>query len=409
MSEVNADALKIVEKQIDDKLAAFEGKIKSGFNTDDIKNELGALTVKFAEVTMQKDAIEKLSTQMDAIQSTQKTQGESKIKTFNQIATEIFSTKSKEFENFKNSQSNKFRFDVENGQENLIQKAAGTVTLTNVTGALPTTQGNLVSPIGRKVHVRSLLSSSPITGATYSYPVIIDGEGAVAIQTEGAAKAQTDYDVTYELRSPIVFAHFQRYSKQILEDVPFLLNYVSGRMVEQLLVKEDAEILLGAGGSNRLTGILTNATAYVPAGAANVSTANRYSYLFDAISKLAQLDVTASAILVNPYAYFEMLQIRTTALEYTAPIAGLTFANGGLQFAGVPVIQSTAMAANAFCVGDWKEADLLTKDGMSVEMSNEDSDNFTKNLVTIRVEERIGLAIYRPASFIYGTFTAIAS
>lgn len=187
------------------------------------------------------------------------------------------------------------------------------------------------------------------------------------------------------------------------------MNYISGRMIEQLLVKEDDEILNGAVGSNRLAGILPSATAYVPTGAANVSTANRYSYLFDSISKLAQINIDASAILVNPYAYYEMLQIRTSALEYTAPVAGLTFNNGGLQFAGVPIVQSTAMAANAFCVGDWKEADLLTKSGMSVQMSTEDGDNFTKNLVTIRVEERIGLAIYRPTAFVYGTFTTIAS
>jgi HK97 family phage major capsid protein len=406
--DTNAEALKIVEKQIDEKLVAFEGKIKGNFDTTDIKNELNALTVKFAEVTMQKDAVEKLSTQLDAIQTAQNLQGQSKIKSFNDIASDIFKEKQAELDRLKTNRGN-FEFEVKKGQDSLINKTVGTVTLANVSGALPTTIGNVVSPLARKVHIRSLLSNSPITGATYSYPVIIDGEGSVGIQTEGSAKAQTDYDVTYELRSPIVFAHFQRYSNQILEDIPFLMNYISGRMIEQLLVKEDDEILNGAVGANRLAGILPSATAYVPTGSANVSTANRYSYLFDSISKLAQLNISASAILVNPYAYYEMLQIRTTALEYTAPVAGLTFNNGGLQFAGVPIVQSTAMAANAFCVGDWKEADLLTKSGMSVQMSTEDGDNFTKNLVTIRVEERIGLAIYRPTAFVYGTFTTIAS
>ena len=406
--DTNAEALKIVEKQIDDKLVAFESKIKSGFNTDDLKNELNALTVKFAEVTMQKDAVEKLSTQLDAIQTAQKDQGNSRIKTFNQIASDIFKAKQAELD-FMKTNRGRLNFEVDNGQESLIRKDVGTVTLSNVSGALPTTLGSTVSPLARKVHVRSLLSNSPITGATYSYPVITDGEGSVGIQTEGSAKSQTDVDIEFELRSPIVFAHFQRYSNQILGDIPFLMNYISGRMIEQLLVKEDDEILNGAVGANRLDGILPAATAYVPTGSANVSTANRYSYLFDSISKLAQINVDASGILVNPYAYYEMLQVRATGLEYTAPIAGLTFNNGGLQFAGVPIIQSTAMAANAFCVGDWKEADFLTKEGISVQMSTEDGDNFTKNLVTIRVEERIGLAIYRPTAFVYGTFTRIAS
>ena len=131
--------------------------------------------------------------------------------------------------------------------------------------------------------------------------------------------------------------------------------------------------------------------------------------MFNAISQLAQADVTPNGILVNPYAYYEMLQIRTSTYEYTAPVAGISFVNDTIRFAGVPVYQSTAMATNSFCVGDWMEADFLTRSGITVDLSREDADNFTKNLVTVRVEERVGLAVYRPTAFIYGSFDDIAS
>ena len=411
MSEVKDEALMIVGKQIDDKLQIFEEKIKGGFDVSDIKADVQALTTKYAEMTLTKDAIEKLSGQMDAIQAAQKSQGDrmQARKSFTEVAQGLITEKSAQFEQLKTRDRNRFRFDIEDGQSHIVSKAVGTVTLSNVTGALPTSMGQLVDPLSRKLHIRSLIPNSPMTAATYSYPVVVDGEGAVAIQTEGSAKAQTDVDVTYEMRSPVEIAHFQRHSEQVLQDIPFLLSFVSNRMVEQLLNKEDNEILLGAGGSNRLSGILTGATAYAPTGSANVSTANRYSYLFNAISQLAQADVSPNGILINPYAYYEMLQIRTTALEYTAPVAGITFANDTLRFAGVPVYQSTAMATNSFCVGDWMEADFLTRSGITVDLSREDADNFTKNLVTVRVEERVGLAVYRPTSFIYGSFDDIAS
>jgi hypothetical protein len=40
-----------------------------------------------------------------------------------------------------------------------------------------------------------------------------------------------------------------------------------------------------------------------------------------------------------------------------------------------------------------------------VEMTNSNEDDFLKNLIAIRVEERLGLAVYRPAGF--GTVTGL--
>lgn len=408
--EQNTEALKVVENAIDNKLKQFEAKLQEGNKDESIQSELKNLSEKYSELSGTAKQLGELSAQLDSISAKQKTEGEARqiLKSFNQVASDMITAKKTQFDNFAAKESRSFRFDIENGQNHLTSKAVGTVTLSNVSGELPTQIGNMVAPLSRKLHIRSLITNSPMTAATYSYPVLSDGEGTVGIQTEGSAKAQTDVDVEFKEKSPIVIAHWQRHSEQVLSDIPQLLSYVSGRMVEQLLNKEDAEILLGAGGSNRLDGILTGATAYVPTGSANVSTANRYSYLFDSISKLAQIDSMATGILINPYAYYEMLQVRSSDLVYTAPTS-ITFEGGTLRFAGVPVYQSTAMAANAFCVGDWSEVDLRIKNGISVDLSREDGDNFTKNLVTVRVEERIGLAVYRPASFIYGTFTTIAS
>ena len=43
-----------------------------------------------------------------------------------------------------------------------------------------------------------------------------------------------------------------------------------------------------------------------------------------------------------------------------------------------------------------------------VEVATENEDDFIKNLVTILVEERIGLAVYRDESFVYGDFGNVA-
>jgi hypothetical protein len=49
----------------------------------------------------------------------------------------------------------------------------------------------------------------------------------------------------------------------------------------------------------------------------------------------------------------------------------------------------------------------VVTEGLSLEFSNEDSDNFRKNNITARVEAQVALAIERPDALIYGDFTAI--
>jgi len=351
-----------------------------------------------------------IAKQLDAIELATKRTNDNNYKGFVEHLSDSFEKQADLIASIRDRKAKYASFDIPNGQDHVFQKAVGTVGLTNVTGALPTTiSPNFVLPNARKQHIRGLMMNSTMTDATYSYPVLTDKEGSPAIQTEGGTKSKGDKNIEYKVVSPIVLAYVIDMSMQILQDVPRLQSYVTQRMVEQLLILEDTQILSGAGTSNTLNGILTQATAYAPTGVANTSGADRFSYLLNAVSQLAQGDYSPNGIVVNPYAYFEMLQVKTTTKEYTSPYAGVTFTDNTLRLAGVPIYQSTAMATNAFLVGDWSQAEFLTRQGLTVDVSTENGTNFEKNLVTLRVEERIGLAVERPAAFLTGSWTALAS
>jgi HK97 family phage major capsid protein len=70
---------------------------------------------------------------------------------------------------------------------------------------------------------------------------------------------------------------------------------------------------------------------------------------------------------------------------------------------GLPVVDSLAMTAGTFLTGSFKQAAQIF-DRMTVEilMSTENVDDFEKNMVSIRAEERLALVVKRPTAFITG-------
>ena len=58
-----------------------------------------------------------------------------------------------------------------------------------------------------------------------------------------------------------------------------------------------------------------------------------------------------------------------------------------------------------FMVGAFKlAATLFDREQAQILVSTEDQDNVIRNLVTILCEERLALAVTRPAAFVYGSF-----
>jgi HK97 family phage major capsid protein len=69
------------------------------------------------------------------------------------------------------------------------------------------------------------------------------------------------------------------------------------------------------------------------------------------------------------------------------------------------VVQSYSFEPGDFMVGAFKlAATLFDREEAQILVSNEDQDNFVRNLVTVLCEERLALAVTRPAAFIYGSF-----
>ena len=197
-------------------------------------------------------------------------------------------------------------------------------------------------------------------------------------------------------------AHFIKVSEQLLADAPALVSYIDTRLRDGLAQRIDRQLLLGDGTSPNLSG-LTDAGNFV------AFTATSGANLVESINKAKyQLWATGNApdtVVVNP-ADWGAMELAREGAGTGAYLYGAPGTNGGASPFGVTIVMSNHMTAGQFLIGNLRgSATIFQRQGATVEMGFV-NDDFTKNLVTIRAEERLGLAVDRPAALRYGPITA---
>lgn len=211
--------------------------------------------------------------------------------------------------------------------------------------------------------------------------------------------------ITFAMASAAVatIAHFIPVSKQVLSDAPQLQSYIDGRLLYGLKLEEEDELLNGSGTAGNLSGLLDsgNFTAYNRA----VSGDTILDTLRRAITQAALSEYAVDAIILNPEDWEAIELLKTTYGEYlfggaTGPVNAL-----GPQVWGRRIVSTNSIAQGTFLTGGfYMGAQIWDREEANVSLAYEDGDNFKKNMVTIRAEERIALTVYRPAAFVSGTF-----
>lgn len=262
---------------------------------------------------------------------------------------------------------------------------------------VPTFDGRPIDVIDR-LGVRDLFSQAAISGNSHTYVVMGATEGEPDVTSEGSAKPRIHVAYTPTTEALAKIACYMKESDELLQDAPYLESVVRNRgrfahkqAVEAYLVEE----LLDASG--------------VQQGAASISFDNILAAKQDIIADTGYIP---DAMIINPADLTTLLQSKDDNLQYLlgGPAYG-SYGNGSYnenpKIWGLTVVQSNAVPAGECVVGAFKAcAEVVTKagEGLRVEVSNSDQDDFIKNLVTVRIEERILLATLLPAAFaIVGT------
>lgn len=252
---------------------------------------------------------------------------------------------------------------------------------------------NVVTAPRTALVVRDLFGAETISGSTLEYLVEGAIEGAPAVTTEGNKKPQVHFaDPTPKTVTLKKLAAFIKESEEYIADYPFLASAINGRLLYELGLVEQNTLVTDLLGTS---GIQADTTSWT---ASSTATAIAELILDAAMDVEAGSGFPATGIIIHPTDWYALRIAKNGQNEYYG--GGFFGAQNIPNLWGIPVCVTTATTAGTIIVGAFKTcASVVSRGGVSVEMTNTNEDDFVKNLVTIRAEERLALAVRRPAGF----------
>jgi len=280
--------------------------------------------------------------------------------------------------------------------------------ITSATGSagsliVPDRQAGIIGLQRPQLRVRDLLTPGRTEGNSIEYAFQATRTNNAAIVEETQLKPESAY--TWDVaQSPVkTIAHWVPASRQAMDDVPQMESLIDGELRWGLDDTEDAELLLGDGTGTHLNGLYTQATPY--AAPLAIAGATRIDQLRLAILQVELADYAPDGMILHPTAW--------AGIELTKDANGsYLFANpqgiAGPVLWGRPVVSTKRIGVGNFMTGAFKlAAQIFDRMDTEVRISDQDRDNFIKNMLTIRAEKRLALVVRRPGALVKGALAAL--
>ena len=257
----------------------------------------------------------------------------------------------------------------------------------------------------QRLFIRDLISPGRTTSPAIFWVQQTGFTNAAAVVPEGAAKPYSSITFGTKITPVATIAHLFKASKQILDDFAQLQSTIDAELRYGLKYVEEQEILFGSGGTN-IEGIVPQASEFAPAFEPDERTPIDDLRLAILQAQIARLPVTGFVVHYSDWARIELT--KNTVGDYILAnpnrIAGPTLWGNPIVETEVPEFEGEFLAG-AFAAG----AQLFDREDANVVISTENADDFEKNMISIRCEERLALAVKRPEAFVTGAFGTAAA
>jgi HK97 family phage major capsid protein len=254
----------------------------------------------------------------------------------------------------------------------------------------------------RQFTIRDLIAPGQTSSPVIIYPKETGFTNNAAPVAEGSRKPESALTLVAVTESVKKIATFMKASSEILADLPALRSMIDYRLRYMLKFREEAQLLMGSGVGNNLNGIYTQATAYVaPTGAVVPTTA--IDKLRIALLQAELAEFPSDGLVLNPIDWTNIELLKDTQGRYLIGDPQGTMAP---RLWNRPVVATQAMTQGQFLAGAFRlGAQIFDREDAAVVIATENEDDFVNNLVTILIEERLALAVYRPEAFVRGALT----
>jgi HK97 family phage major capsid protein len=374
-------SLESLEKQLETFSAKAEGEMKTigkvAHDTEEAIKQLGIKQREFAD---------------QLVQLEQKSSAMPDMKAEDSWGSQV--VKSEKFAAFAGGSTQKARIEVKN----------------TLTGDATTVQADrrpgIVPGAFQMLTMESLLNSTTTSSNAIEFTKEASFTNSAAETAEAAQKPESALTWTLVNMPVSTVAHWIKISRQLASDNVALAAYVNTRLRYGVNRKVETQLVSGNGTAPNISGILDtgNFTSHGYADAALGTVLKKLVLIRKMMADSWAAGYPADAILLNPvdWAQIEIDLLTTTSNAVRVGVDAL----GRQTLFGVPVVQSVGMSADHVAVGAFAQAYMIyNREGVVVDLSDSDGDNFTKNLVTIRAERRLALATEVPAAVRAGDLT----
>lgn len=283
-----------------------------------------------------------------------------------------------------------------------------------LTGLTQTQYGRVVAYPLERPTVASLLAQGQLAQTSLTYYVqtsaAASASGGFATVAEAAAKPQLGFSFVPVNETLHKIAGWYAISDEAITDTPYLRSVIDNQLMIRLALAEEQQLLTATGSGNDVNGLINRAGLSVAA--SGVTTASGGFGLNNLVAFMnAQTNIQVATfmqpdgLVINPTDY-QKLRLATDAnaqLYGGGPFTG-AYGNSGLatnpEIWGLTTVVTTAIPAGTALLGNFKTGgQMFRKGGIRVDSTNTDGTDFLNNIIKVRAEERILLAVYQPNAF----------
>lgn len=261
----------------------------------------------------------------------------------------------------------------------------------------PQVEAGILPKLFQPLGVMDLFAQGQTNSNSVEYLEETTATNAAAGVAEGGEKPESTLVFDRKTASVKKIATLLPVTDEMLEDVPAIESYINGRLSLFVRQEEETQVINGEGGDD-LSGIVDNLPVGHTAVRSSISSPTNADHVYAGITKVRAAFLEPDAIIMHPT---DWEAVRTLKDDNSNYMGGGPFGAPAQETLwGKPVVVSTVVTQGTAIVGAFKQgAQLFRRGGMSVEASNSHDTFFKYNKTAIRAEERLALAIYRPAAF----------